>query len=116
HLRGWCRQGDFGFEPLTPGGENIALIDSPSDLREPGIESTGERKAIQPVSNALEDAAQTIGRRSRTAISPRAPPPATHPIFPSRQPKVYLHTTPAPNPRRPTNDLETRSRIARDGD
>jgi hypothetical protein len=41
----------------------------------------GECKAIQPVSNAFEDAAQTIGRRSRTAISPKAPPPATNPHF-----------------------------------
>src|SRR6266481_8974905 len=42
-----------------------------------------KRKAIQPVPNAYEDAAQTIGGRIPTAISPtgftrKARPPATH--------------------------------------
>jgi len=67
------------------------MIAAPWDIREPSIESLCGTGAIQR-SNAREDAAQTIGRpfrfvptEPRTAISPRARPPATL-VLPFAQP------------------------------
>jgi hypothetical protein len=53
------------------------MIAPPADIRELVIESAKISSAIQRAS-VIEDAAQIIGRRKRTAISPvKAPPPAT---------------------------------------
>ena len=47
---------------MTPCGERIARIAAPRDIRELTSNRTGKSRAIQPVSNALEDVAQIIGR------------------------------------------------------
>src|SRR5437762_6166336 len=72
-------------EMVTTESQGVAI---PSSTIQRAWHRIGNRirKAIQPVPNAYEDAAQTIGGRIPTAISPtgftrKARPPATHSQF-----------------------------------
>src|ERR1039457_3173594 len=48
HNQGVPRREDVRFEPITPGGERIAPIAVPSDIRGPGIESgNGDESATK---------------------------------------------------------------------
>jgi len=72
----WGRREDIEFELKTPGGERIALIAVPSDIREEALESAKMPRAIQPGS-IIEERPRFIGGGIRTATSPKAPAAAT---------------------------------------
>src|ERR1017187_6583113 len=58
------RQGDVRFEPITPGGDRIAVIAAPSDIRGSCIEPGNGMNSPSSETLSTEDAVQIIGGRN----------------------------------------------------
>src|ERR1017187_5987043 len=58
------RQGDVRFEPITPGGDRIAVIAAPSDIRGSCIEPGNGMNSPSSGTLSTEDAVQIIGGRN----------------------------------------------------
>src|SRR5204863_5323123 len=77
----WRRREDLGIDSLTPGGERIAVVAVPSDIREPGTESA----TICPPSSGP--------RSSKVRLKPLAAGHARRKVREPRPPQRYLSCT-----------------------